>query len=93
MAEWTDEEEYTQYLREERERYAWVMRVYGGLGPEQAVEAAVQRYPYDPPGTRFRRMIFHDEAWHWAMLAIEGEDYPQRRPDLVQPPVEYRALG
>lgn len=83
------EEEYTRYLEKQRDLFAWVMRTYGDMEPENAREAAVERYPYEPPSAPHRGLIFHDMAWHWAMRAIEGEDYPRRRPDLIHPPAEY----
>ena len=80
------EDEYVQYLRGERARYAWVMRTYGTMSSAQANEAADLRYPYEPPGTAFRGLVFHDEAWHWAMLALKGERYWLRYPELARPP-------
>lgn len=90
--EWP-EEEYEQCLRDERVAYAWVMREYGAMTAEEAVEAASQRYPYESAGTPYRGLIFHDEAWHWAMLALKGEQYWRRHPDLANPPAAYRSLG
>jgi|SRR5262245_12790916 len=85
-AEVWSESEYTCYLRGERERFAWVLRTYGDMSLEQAREAAIRRYPYEPPGTQFRGLIFHDEAWHWAMLFLHGEHYWSRHPELAKPP-------
>ena len=66
MAEDEDwpEDEYQEYLRGERERYAWVMRTYGAMTAEQADGEALRAYPYQPPGTSFRGLAFHDLAWH-----------------------------
>jgi hypothetical protein len=86
------EEECVEYLADERRRFAWVMRRYGGMTPAQADAAALERYPYEPPDAPFRDLIFHDESWHWAMLKIHGQDYPRTHPELVHPPAEYRAL-
>lgn len=86
------EVEYLEYLREERSRYAWVLRTHGGVPASTAQEAAERRYPYEPPDAPYRGLIFHDEAWHWAMLELEGEDYTVRRPELVAPSEAYRAL-
>jgi hypothetical protein len=83
---------YLEYLRVERSRYAWVLRTHGGLPATQADEAAERRYPYEPPDAAYRGLIFHDEAWHWAMLELEGEDYAVRRPELVAPSEAYCAL-
>lgn len=89
--EWA-ESEYVEYLEGERRRYAWVMRRYGGLAPAEAEAAALDRYPYEADDAPWRGLIFHDEAWHWAMLALHGERYWLERPDLAEPPAEYRAL-
>jgi len=89
--EWP-EDEYVRYLHGERARYAWVMRKYGTMSSAQADEAADMRYPYQPPGTAYRGMIFHNLAWHWAMLALKGEHYWLRYPELAKPPEAYRAL-
>ncbi|MER7079148.1 hypothetical protein SAMN02982929_03162 [Saccharopolyspora kobensis] len=90
--EWS-EDEYVDYLRGERTQYAWVMRHYGGTTAEQAEAAAAQRYPYEPADKPYRGLVFHDEAWHWAMLALHGEQYWARHPELVDPPAAYRELG
>lgn len=88
-----DEAEYLDCLRSERRGYAWVMRRHGGLTAAQAAEAALERYPYEPEGAPERGLVFHDEAWHWAMLAIHGDRYVVEHPELVQPSPEYEALG
>ncbi|MFE2147682.1 hypothetical protein ACFXA3_39160 [Streptomyces sp. NPDC059456] len=87
-----DETEYLDCLRSERRGYAWVMRRHGGMAPEEAMEAALERYPFEPADAPYRGLIFHDEAWHWAMLAIHGDRYPVEHPELVQPSADYRAL-
>ncbi|MFJ3921254.1 MULTISPECIES: hypothetical protein [Streptomyces] len=89
--EWS-EAEYLDCLRSERRGYAWVMRHHGGLTPPQAGEAALKRYPYEPDDAPFRGLIFHDEAWHWAMLVIHGDRYVVERPELASPSDAYRAL-
>ncbi|WP_432174294.1 hypothetical protein [Streptomyces sp. Tue6028] len=88
-----DDGGYDECLRAEREAYAWVMRSHGRMTRSQAGEAALRRYPYEPAGTPCRGLMFHDEAWHWAMLDLEGPQYWVNRPDLLDPPEEYRALG
>ncbi|MFG1697449.1 hypothetical protein [Nonomuraea sp. NPDC049309] len=87
------EEEYVACLEGERRRYAWVMRRYGGLGEAEAEAAAREFYAYEPAGEPYRGLVFHDEAWHWAMLGIYGERYWVSHPELADPPPEYRALG
>ncbi|MET9313656.1 hypothetical protein ABZX12_17700 [Kribbella sp. NPDC003505] len=88
---WT-EDEYVEYLAGERRRFAWTMHRYGELTPIEAENAALERYPYESPHTPYRGLIFHDEAWQWALLEIYGEDYPRTHPELVTPPAEYGAL-
>lgn len=89
---WEDEAEYVACLTAERRRFAWVMRQYGHMTKDQAEAAALNRYPYEAADAPFRGLIFHDEAWHWAMDSIHGHDYPRTHPELVWPPPEYRAL-
>ncbi|KAB8161211.1 hypothetical protein FH609_003450 [Streptomyces sp. 3MP-14] len=89
---WT-EADYVAYLEAERRRYAWVMRRHGGRTPERARAAALAHYPYEPADAPHRGLVFHDEAWHWAMLEIHGHAYWSERPDLERPPPEYRALS
>ncbi|MEU4422296.1 hypothetical protein AB0F81_16850 [Actinoplanes sp. NPDC024001] len=91
MADWS-EEEYVQYLRDERRRYGWVMQRFGGLVAFQAEMAAEQRYPFEASDAPYRGLMFHDEAWCWAMREIHGDQYWVSHPDLVEPPAEYRAL-
>ncbi|MEU9581123.1 hypothetical protein [Streptomyces chilikensis] len=86
------EAEYLDCLRTERRGYAWAMRHHGGLTPAEAAAAALERYPYEPDDAPYRGLIFHDEAWHWAMLAIHGNRYVVEHPELVEPPPEYRDL-
>ncbi|MCZ2525952.1 hypothetical protein [Streptomyces sp. HB2AG] len=83
------EAEYLEYLRSERRCYAWVMERHGGSTPEEAREAALEHYPYEPDGAPYRGLVFHDEAWHWAMLAIHGDRYAVEHPGPAQPPPEY----
>lgn len=86
------EEEYRRYLELERRGYAWVMERHGGMSPEQAEQAALEWYHYESADEPCRGLVFHDESWHWAMLAIHGPDYVVEHPELVEPSPEYRAL-
>ncbi|GAB2995731.1 hypothetical protein GCM10023080_072510 [Streptomyces pseudoechinosporeus] len=86
------EAEYCEYLQSERRGYAWVMRRHGGLTPAEAWAEALESYPYEPIDTPYRGLVFHDEAWHWAMLRIHGDRYTLERPELAEPSAEYRAL-
>lgn len=87
------EEEYLRYLHDERRSYAWVMRRYGDLDAARADAAALERYPYEPADAHSRSLVFHDEAWHWAMLDLHGAQYWVSHPHLATPSAEYRALG
>ncbi|MFI7209934.1 hypothetical protein [Micromonospora maritima] len=89
--EWT-EEEYVRHLHEERRSFAWVMRRYGDLDADQAEAAAVRRYPFEERDAPYRGLVFHDDAWHWAMREIHGERYWASHPELMRPPAEYEAL-
>lgn len=93
MGGWSwDEDEYVAYLAGERRRFAWVMHRYGGLTAAQADAAALERYPYEASDAPYRGLVFHDEAWHWAMLKIHGNNYTVTHPEMVLPPAEYKAL-
>jgi hypothetical protein len=87
-----NEEEYVKNLRAERRRYAWVMQRHGGLTPAQAQAAALEHYPYEASDAPHRGLVFHDEAWHWAMLEIHNSLYWVEHPELAEPSAEYRAL-
>ncbi|WP_329468281.1 hypothetical protein [Streptomyces sp. NBC_01431] len=87
-----NEAEYLDCLQSERRSYAWVMQHHGGLAPKEAREAALECYPYEPAEAPYRGLIFHDEAWHWAMLAIHGDRYVVEHPELAHPSPDYRAV-
>ena len=70
----------------------WCTR-YGDLDPKQAEMAAVEQYPFEASDKPYRGLVFHDEAWHWAMLAIHGNQYWLPYPPLETPSAEYRALN
>ncbi|WP_420008417.1 hypothetical protein [Xanthomonas sacchari] len=84
---WT-EKEYLEYLKHERHMFAWVLRYYGSHSPADADDAAVEHYPYEPPSD-LRGLIFHEEAWHWAVLRIHGDTYWLANPQLESPSQEY----
>ena len=86
------EENYVAYLTAERRRYAWTLQHQGAYPPPQAEAEALARYPYEPPDAPYRGLIFHDEAWHWAMLHLHGENYWTTHPDLTDPPPAYETL-
>ncbi len=86
------EDKYVAYLTSERRRFAWVMHRYGGLTAAQADAAALARYPYEASDAPYRYLVFHNRAWHWAMLKIHKDRYWVTYPELVSPPTEYNAL-
>jgi hypothetical protein len=88
---WT-EEQYAGNLRDERRRFAWVMQHYGGLTAAQAEAAALQRYPYEARDKPNRGLVFHREAWQWALRKIHGDMYWVEHPELDHPPAGYEAL-
>ncbi|WP_431949943.1 hypothetical protein [Nocardia lijiangensis] len=86
--DWWSEDEYVETLELERRRFAWVVQRYGGKTPAEAEAEAVEFYCYQGPGTPCRGLVFHDDAWHWAMLGIHGL-YWNTRPELARPSDEY----
>jgi hypothetical protein len=86
-----DEVAYLKHLGEERHMFAWCMSKYGGLAPEAARAAALDFYTYEHPSDEHRGLVFHDEAWHWAMLRLIGHEYWQKQPHLAQPSAGYEA--
>jgi len=85
-----NEKEYIKYLASERHMYAWCLVRYGGMSNAEAESEALDRYPYESPDTDYRGIIFHDEAWHWAMLRLFGEGYWLPHPELVCQSREYQ---
>ena len=85
---WT-EEEYLEYLNAERRSFAWCLEKYGDRSPEAAKSEAEDFYAYEASDAPFRGLVFHDLAWHWAMLRIYGDGYWRKHPDLEHPSEEY----
>ena len=85
------EAEYQELLAGERHMFAWVLVRYGEVAESRAEELARERYPSELADAPYRGLIFHDEAWHWGMLALRGEGYWVVDPSLERPPPEYRA--
>lgn len=82
------EDEYVGLLEQERRRYAWVLHRYVGKTPAEAEADALDFYQYEPPDTPSRGLVFHDHAWHWALLGLPGF-YWQTHPELASPCDEY----
>ena len=85
---WSDETEYLSHLRVERHMFAWALERYGDLPSSAAASAAETFYAYEPP-SRYRGLLFHDDAWHWAMLHLHGDNYWMSNPGLETPPVQF----
>lgn len=86
-----EEGAYVASLDHERHMYAWCLARYGGFAPDVAVALAGKAYPHQPPDDAYRDLVFHDAAWHWAMLHILGEGYWRGHPERETPSAEYRA--
>lgn len=86
-----DEADYLESLEHERHMYAWCLTRYSGLSPEAAAREAMSFYEYQPASYEYRGLVFHDVAWHWAMLRIRGDCYWLSDRGLETPSVEYQA--
>ena len=84
------EDEYVTQLEHERHMYAWCLVAYGDFTPEAAARKALDFYEYEPPRAEYRDLVFHDEAWHWAMLRVLGEGYWRAHPERAQASEAYR---
>jgi hypothetical protein len=90
MSPWcSDEHGYCAYLELERHMFAWCLVQFGAESLENAQLIAQEFYEYEPAGEPYRGLVFHDEAWHWAMRRLFGHGYWTRRPDLVAPSDAY----
>ena len=83
------EEEYIELLESERKSYAWTLVKYGDSTNAQAKEIAESFYTYEPISDEHRGLVFHEEAWHWAMIRIKGEQYWLSYPELLEPSQDY----
>ncbi|NMM91347.1 hypothetical protein B2J88_44800 [Rhodococcus sp. SRB_17] len=89
---WSDEGEYTAYLLAERRCMAWALEMLGHLDPDAAAHFAKTMYPYESADDPDRGAIFHDQAWHYAMLRVFGEGYWQKHSDRLNPSTAYDDL-
>ncbi len=90
MSETEPETDYLRRLDHERHMFVWCLARYGGLSPEAAAEQAAGFYAYHSPDDEHRSLVFHDEAWHWAMLQVRGAHYWKTHPQLASAGVDYR---
>jgi hypothetical protein len=84
------EAEYGRYLAHERHMFAWCLERLGGAAWAEAEAAALHMYPSEPPDEVCRGFVFHDAAWHWAMLRIHGDRYWSKDRGLEVPTDDYR---
>jgi hypothetical protein len=87
----SDEREYLESLNHDRHMFAWCLVAFGNVPGPIARSRAEAFYPYESAAAELRGLVLHDEAWHWAMLQILGEQYWQERPELERPSADYRA--
>ena len=85
-----NEEEYVSYLNAERKLFAWCLEEYDDYAPAQAKQGAESFYSYEPQTDLHRGLVFHEEAWHWAMLKIIGETYWKTKPEFKSPSEQYK---
>lgn len=83
------EEEYIAYLGAERHLFAWALQHFGRICKETAEKEAHRIYPYEPESDEYRWLIFHDEAYHRAMLYLYGNEYWREFPQYATPSQEY----
>ena len=88
-----DEESYLKYLNTERKLLAWCLEKHGNYSSGLARIESEKFYKYQTADDPSRGLLFHDEAWHWAMLRIFGDKYWQKHPELEKPSTEYIQFG
>jgi hypothetical protein len=84
-----DEPTYNRHLAHERHMFAWCLTNLGGLPQDAARASALSFYPYEAPSEPYRGLVFHDQAWHWAMLRVHGEGYSLNNPGSEKPSAAY----
>jgi hypothetical protein len=89
--EQSDEREYLEFLNHDRHMFTWCLVVLGNIPEPIARSRAEAFYLYESPAAEQRGLVLHDEAWHWAMLQILGEQYWREHPELKRPSADYQA--
>ena len=87
--ETSSEEEYKSQLEEQRHMYSWCLQNIGGYSKISADNKAEEFYRYEPESEKYRNLVFHDDAWHWAMLYLKGDQYWLKNPKLEKETKEY----
>jgi hypothetical protein len=83
------EDTYRRKLESGRRMFAWCFERVGGRTAQEAEQAANEFYRYEPPEQEHRWLVFHEEAWHWAMGRLFGSDYFRTHPEYARPSAEY----
>ena len=83
------EEEYLKQLKQQRHMFEWCLLNIGTFSQEKIESASNRLFSYKPESDRYRWLVFHDDAWHWAMLEIKGEGYWRTYPNLERASIEY----
>ena len=81
--------EYLDQLKQQRHMYEWCLKHIGRYPENKATEEAERVYAYKPSSDEYRGLVFHDDAWHWAMLKLKGEQYWLNCPECKSPSPEY----
>ncbi|HSH96323.1 MAG TPA: hypothetical protein VK968_19405 [Roseimicrobium sp.] len=80
--------EYVAILTQERHMYAWTLVTFGAFRTEDAESHALQHYPYDPVGQN-NPFLFHERAWHYAMIELHGSTFWTTKPEILHAPAAY----
>ena len=83
------EEQYALALDNIRYLFAWTLVRYGDFSHKKAKEEAMKQFPYQSENEDYRELVFHEEAWHWAMLFLYGENYWDNFPQYISFSDEY----
>lgn len=89
----SEEQQYLQQLEHERYMFSWCFMTYVAMPEDIAKAKAAAFYPYQAPDEPHRELVFHDEAWHWAMLEIVGKQYWLSKPEYQTPSAQYTAAS
>lgn len=89
----SEEQQYLQQLEHERYMFGWCLSTYAAIDVDIATAKAAAFYPYRAPDYPERELVFHDEAWHWAMLEIFGKQYWLDKPEYQLPSEQYIAAS
>ncbi len=81
---------YSEQIRIEKHMYKWCLIKYGSLNHELADKQANDFYNFESEDNEYKYIVFHEEAWHWAMIKIHGENYWIVDPSLKSIPSEYK---